>query len=108
MVSSTQTLQGGERTIMPENYNKVYVKVEAVFDEAGQIMPTAIHWEDGLVYYISKVTDIRQAAALKVGGQGDRYTVSVRGQKSFLFFERNTNQTGNNIGRWFVERKRAI
>ena len=46
-------------------------------------------------------------AAMKARGQGDRYTVVVRGQRSYLFFERSTNQTGNNIGRWFVERKTA-
>lgn len=42
---------------------------------------------------------------MKAGGQGDRYTVRIRGKQSYLFFERSTNLTGNNIGRWFVERK---
>jgi len=51
------------------------------------------------------VTSIQQAAAMKAGGQGDRYTIFVNGQRSYLFFERSTNLTGNVIGRWFVERK---
>lgn len=41
------------------------------------------------------------------GGQGDRYTVTIKGQQSHLFFERSPNLTGNNLGRWFVERKTA-
>ena len=49
--------------------------------------------------------DVRQAAAMKAGGQGDRYTVRIGGQQSYLFFERSTNLAGANIGRWFVERR---
>ena len=64
-----------------------------------------ITWEDGTKYEIDRITDIRQAAAMKAGGQGDRYTVMIRGMQSFLFFERCPNQSGNNIGRWFVERR---
>jgi hypothetical protein len=42
---------------------------------------------------------------MKAGGQGDRYTVMINGHQSYLFFERNASLTGNNIGRWFVERR---
>ena len=48
---------------------------------------------------------ICQAAAMRAGGQGDRYTMIIGDQESYLFFERSANITGNNIGRWFVERK---
>ena len=51
------------------------------------------------------ITTAEELAAMKSGGQGDRYTVRIRGKQSYLYFERSTNQTGNNIGRWFVERK---
>ena len=44
---------------------------------------------------------------MKAGGQGDRYTILIGGQQSYLFFERSTNLTGNQIGRWFVERKQT-
>ena len=72
---------------MSEKLNpKVYVAVKADFNEDG-------------------IMDIRQAAALKAGGQGDRYTVRIKGKQSYLFFERSTNQTGNQLGRWFVERR---
>ena len=84
---------------------KVYVAVKADFAENGKMIPRQITWEDGTKYEIDRILDVRQAAAMKAGGQGDRYTVRICGQQSYLFFERSTNLTGNNIGRWFVERK---
>ena len=84
---------------------KVYVAVKADFNEDGIMLPREITWEDGTRFEIDRVLDIRQAAAMKAGGQGDRYTVRINGQQSYLFFERSTNQTGNQLGRWFVERK---
>ena len=86
---------------------KVYVAVAAQFDDEGNLIPTSITWEDGREFEIDRVTDIRQAAAMKAGGQGDRYTVWINGRQSYLFFERNASIAGNNIGRWFVERRVA-
>ena len=86
---------------------KVYVAVRASFDDEGTPIPTSITWEDGRECEIDRVTDIRQAAAMKAGGQGDRYTIQINGHQSYLFFERNASLTGNNIGRWFVERRTA-
>nr|DAU82925.1 MAG TPA: hypothetical protein [Caudoviricetes sp.] len=93
---------------MPTALNKspkVYVAVKTDFTEDGIMLPREITWEDGEKYTVDRVLDIRQAAAMKAGGQGDRYTIMVRGCQSYLFFERSANLTGNNIGRWFVERK---
>ncbi len=84
---------------------KVYVDVKVDFRSDGIMLPRKITWEDGREYEIDRVSDIRQAAAMRAGGQGDRYTIYVQGKQSFLFFERSANQTGNNIGRWFVERR---
>jgi hypothetical protein len=84
---------------------EVYVAVKADFNEDGIMLPREITWEDGTRFEIDRVLDIRQAAAMKAGGQGDRYTVRINGQQSYLFFERSTNQTGNQLGRWFGERK---
>lgn len=86
---------------------KVYVDVRVSFDAEGRMLPRELTWEDGTVFEIDRVLDIRQAAAMKAGGQGDRYTIFVRGQRSYLFFERSEFAAGNNIGRWFVERKTA-
>ncbi|MDF2685248.1 MAG: hypothetical protein K0S55_429 [Clostridia bacterium] len=84
---------------------KVYVKVTADFREDGTIIPHRLTWEDGKTYEIDKVLEVKSAASQKVGGQGDRFKIQVLGKESYLFFERNGSVTGNNIGRWFVERK---
>ena len=90
---------------MQSNPLKVYVGVKADFRKDGIMIPREILWEDGRRFCIDKVTDIRQAAALRAGGHGDRYTVCVCGRSSFLFFERSWQRSGNYIGRWFVERR---
>ena len=89
------------------NNLKVYVAVKVDFRDDGIMLPREITWEDGTKYEVDRVLDIRQAPAMKAGGQGDRYTVKIRGQQSYLFFERSTNLSGYVIGRWFVERKIA-
>ena len=66
---------------------KVYVAVKADFDADGTLLPRIITWEDGEKYEIDRIIDIRQAAAMKAGGQGDRYTIMIRGNQSYLFFE---------------------
>jgi len=91
---------------MEANPLKVYVGVKAAFRADGIMIPLEITWINGEKYEIGSVLDIRQAAALRAGGHGDRYTVCVRGQCSFLFFERSQQRIGNYIGRWFVERRR--
>ena len=89
-----------------QNNLKVYVQVNVDFREDGVMLPREIIWEDGVTHEINKVTRICQAAAMRAGGQGDHYTIKVRGKESDLFFERSANQTGNNIGRWFLECKK--
>jgi len=86
-------------------YKKIYVEVVASFREDGLLLPREIVWEDGRHYEIDRVIDIRPAASLKVGGQGDRYTVSVAGKQKYLYFERSANISGQNLGRWFIEAK---
>ena len=86
---------------------KVYVPVEVIFSEEGQMLPHIITWEDGRKYPIDRVSDIRPAPALKAGGQGDRYTVWIGGKQSYLFFERSATVKGCRLGRWFVERKQS-
>lgn len=57
------------------NNSKVYVEVQVTFTEEGQMRPRSIRWEDGEEFEIDRVKDIKQAAAMKCGGQGDRYTI---------------------------------
>jgi len=90
------------------NAIKVYVQVAAVFTKDGRILPRALVWEDGVRYKIDRVGDVRQAAAVRGGGQGDRYTIYIGNRQSYLYFERNNSLSGNNLGRWFVERRAAV
>ena len=75
---------------------KVFVSVTVKYNEAGQARPLSIEWEDGRVYEVDRVLDIRRAASLKVGGCGMRYTCRILGKETYLFEEEN---------RWFVEAK---
>ena len=75
---------------------KVFVEVTARFDAEGKITPLSLLWEDGTVYEIDRVLDVRRAASLKAGGMGIRYTVRINGKQSYLFYEEP---------RWFVEAK---
>ena len=70
---------------------KIYVPVQADFDASGRMVP--------------RVLDLRPAAAQKAGGQGDRYTVRIREQETFLFFEHDPDGESGMPGRWFVERR---
>ncbi len=75
---------------------KVFVEVIARFDTEGNITPLTVIWEDGRVFEIDKVLDIRRAASLKAGGIGVRYTCRIRGRETFLWYEEP---------RWYVEGK---
>lgn len=79
------------------NDAKVYVDVTAVFTTDGRMIPTALRWEDGHVYTVSRVKDVRRACSLRAGGTGMRYTCVVEGKDTHLFYEGNQ--------KWFVERK---
>lgn len=79
--------------------NKVYVDVTAEFSKDGDLVPKSFRWEDGQVYEIERVKDVRRAASLKAGGVGMRYTCMIGGQEKHLFYE------DNNM--WFMERAGA-
>ena len=79
-----------------ESREKRYVKVVSATDEDGRVTPLSVEWEDGCVYEIDRVLDVRQAASLKVGGTGVRYLVRIGKATTYLFHE---------DPRWFVEEK---
>ena len=85
---------------------KVYVPVQVLFDEEGGMRPRALRWEDGRIYPIDRVLDIRPSGAAKAGGHGDRYTVRIAGKETYLFFEHSVDTEDARPGRWFVERRR--
>ena len=59
--------------------------VRCKFNATGNLMPLEIRWVDGSVYEIDRVTHSRQAAAMKAGGQGDRYTIKICGKQSYTW-----------------------
>ncbi|AIF51648.1 hypothetical protein [Pelosinus sp. UFO1] len=77
------------------NY-KVFVEVTARHDLQGNIRPLSIKWEDGRVFEVDRLLDVRQAASLKAGGMGMRYTCRICNKRMYLFCDQ---------GKWFMERK---
>ena len=77
-------------------YRRIYVQVVSEVNAQGAAKPLSITWADGRVFEIDRVTDVRKAAAEKVGGFGVRYTCRICGHQAYLF------QDGQ---RWFVEAK---
>lgn len=75
---------------------KVLVAVDVHFEKGGKVVPRAITWEDGRVFGIDEVRDVRRAASLKAGGVGMRYTVRIGRTTTCLWREED---------QWFVERK---
>lgn len=75
---------------------KKYVSVDAHFDECGAIYPVRIIWDDGRIFEVDRVLDIREAASRKAGGQGIRYLCRIRGCETCVYYEKP---------RWFVEEK---
>ena len=80
-----------------ENRIKTYVDVMALFTSDGRMFPTTLKWEDGHVYEITKVIDVKRACSLRAGGTGLRFTCLIDGRETHLFFEGDQ--------KWFVERK---
>lgn len=79
---------------------RVYVGLRVSFDADGTMTPVHIKWEDGRVFKIDRVLDVRRAAS-GAGSMGLRYTVRVMGQVRRLFFEDAYSDTGR--ARWFIE-----
>ncbi len=80
------------------NEVKVYVDVVAHFDKEGNITPITIQWENGKIYEIDRVLDVRRCSSLRAGGSGMRYIVRISGHNTSLFYEEPA---------WFVERRRT-
>jgi len=79
---------------------RVYVELLARYSKDGTMMPAVLKWEDGQLYEIDRVLDVRRAAS-QAGSMGVRYTVRIMGQKRHLFYEDTYSETGK--PRWFVE-----
>lgn len=82
---------------------KKYIEVVAKFDIEGKITPLSINWDDGRIFHIDKVLDVRQAVSLKAGGTGYRYLVSINGVNRYLFCEGQNIKNKHGFYKWFVE-----
>ena len=72
-----------------------YVDVICLNDQAGNVKPLYLIWNDSRKYPILKIKEICPRASLKVGGSGLRYTCLFdAGRVRHLYFDR---------GKWFVE-----
>lgn len=71
-----------------------YLTVVAEHRPDGSIRPLKIQYEEKW-YEIDRVIDVRPAASLKMGGQGNRYTCRILGRQVYLFCD---------DGLWFLER----
>lgn len=70
---------------------RVAVGVMAQFDSAGAAHPLSVTWEDGRIYPIEAVMDVRPA---RTAANRFRYTVRIHGQSTYLY------RAGD---RWFME-----
>ena len=74
---------------------KKFVDVYVYMDECGKKTPKTLIYNDKK-YDIDKILDMKKCASFKVGGIGERYTVRIGSNITYLFYEN---------GRWFVEEK---
>lgn len=72
---------------------KTYIRVIAQHQLDGSLCPLKIEYE-GIWYKVDRVSDVRMAASLKLGGQGMRYTCKIAGRQVYLFCDN---------GQWFLE-----
>ncbi|MEG1525800.1 MAG: SOS response-associated peptidase [Clostridia bacterium] len=77
-----------------ENEHKRFVEVRAEHALDGSIKPLLFREEDDLFCRIDDVMDVREAPALKAGGQGTRYTCRVQDHVLYLFHD---------DAYWFIE-----
>ena len=82
---------------------RIYVKVNSDFDSVGTVTPRAITWKDGRTFKIDAVRDFRPASSLGSRHTGDCYTVIIKGEEKYLFFERTNSSEKSRLGRWWVE-----
>ena len=75
--------------------NKKYVGVIVGVDENGSKTPQIIIYNDKK-FVVDRVLNRKRCVSFKVGGVGERYTISIGGQETYIFLEGD---------RWFVEEK---
>ena len=88
---------------MKNNTQRVYVKVTSDFDSTGYMQPRTITWADGREFLIEAVKDFRPAGNRHDSTTTDCYTVVVKGETKYLYFEKGNRNQPSRFGRWYVE-----
>lgn len=70
------------------------ITVIAKMDEKALVIPLKIIWEDGRIFEIDKILDIRKKASTKGGGKGLRYTIKIQNQEKYIWLDEYY---------WFIE-----
>jgi len=73
----------------------IYLNVIARMTKIGEVIPLKLEWEDGRVFAIDKVLDVRKRASTKGGGMGLRYTVRILENQRYLYLADY---------KWFIEK----
>lgn len=73
---------------------KIYVGIVSMTNADGSVVPLKLVWEDGRVWDIDRVLDVRPGVARKAGGEGLRYLCRIGHHERELWFSH---------GLWFVE-----
>ena len=72
---------------------KKYIDVVCLMSR-GKVLPKSVIWEDGRVFNVDKLVEVKKCASTKAGGVGVRYEVKILGKQKFLFLDEYT---------WFIE-----
>ena len=83
----------------------MYVRVEAIFNLDGQVVPKRIFWENGEIFEIDKILDIRPACSLHSGGAGIRYKIKIGQNIRYLFCEGQNAMKHHAFCKWFISRE---
>ena len=94
-----------EHTMLARNKaERIYVRVISSFDITGYMQPVSIVWPDGRVFKIEEIRDYCPAESGSSAGTRSCFTIVLKGQERYLFYEPVDPRMRPRIGRWFVEK----
>lgn len=70
------------------------ISILAKMQKNGRVIPQKILWDDGRIFEIDRILDIRKAASTRGGGKGIRYTIRIKNQERYIWLDEYF---------WFIE-----
>lgn len=70
------------------------ISILAKMQKNGRVIPQKILWDDGRIFEIDRILDIRNAASTRGGGKGIRYTIRIKNQERYVWLDEYF---------WFIE-----